>query len=70
VILCDYANKNSCLIIGPDTPTTNPYNPSTTPDVSDIMITKSLTSPVYLIACCALSADHLLILIDTVLLIL
>jgi hypothetical protein len=26
----DYADENSCLISGPDTPTTNPYNSSTT----------------------------------------
>jgi hypothetical protein len=33
-ILRDYADGNSCLIFGPDTPTTNPYNPSVTPDVN------------------------------------
>jgi hypothetical protein len=26
-LLCDYTDENSCLIFGPDTPTTNPYNP-------------------------------------------
>jgi hypothetical protein len=30
-LLRDYADENSCLIFGPDTPTTNPYNPSATP---------------------------------------
>jgi hypothetical protein len=29
--LRDYADRNSCLIHGPRTPTTIPYNPSTTP---------------------------------------
>jgi hypothetical protein len=30
-LLCDYADKNSCLIVGPGIPTTNPYNPFSTP---------------------------------------
>jgi hypothetical protein len=46
-LLRDYANGNSCLIFGPDTPTTNPYNPSATPDVLDIAVTKDLPFPVY-----------------------
>ena len=50
---------------GPKTPTTVPYNPSATPDVLDIAITKDLVSPVYLTTCSALSSDHLPILIDT-----
>jgi len=54
------------LICGPDSPTTNPYNPSATPDVLDIVITKKLSFPVYLTSCSALSLDHLLVLIDTV----
>jgi len=64
-LLRDYADGNSCLIFGPDTPTTNPYNPLATPDVLDIVITKNLTSPVYLTSCSALSSDHLPVLIDT-----
>jgi hypothetical protein len=63
--LRDYANGNSCLIFGPDTPTYNPYNPLANPDVLDIVITKNLTSPVYLTTCFALSSDHLPVLIDT-----
>jgi hypothetical protein len=63
-LLRDYADGNSCLIFGPDTPT-NPYNPLLTPDVLDIVITKNLTSPVYLTSCSALSSDHLPVLIDT-----
>jgi len=39
-LLRDYADGNSCLIFGPVTPTTNPYNPLATPDVLDIVITK------------------------------
>ena len=50
---------------GPDTPTPNPYNPLATPDVLDIVVTKNLTSPVYLTLCSALSSDHLPVLIDT-----
>jgi hypothetical protein len=64
-LLRDYADGNSYLIFGPDTPTTNPYNPSSTPDVLDIAVTKDLPFPVYLTSCSALSSDHLPVLIDT-----
>jgi endonuclease/exonuclease/phosphatase family metal-dependent hydrolase len=64
-ILRDYAVGNSCLIFGPDSPTTNPYNASATPDVLDIVITRNLTTPVYLTSCSALISDHLPVLIDT-----
>jgi hypothetical protein len=56
-LLRDYADGNSCLIFGPDTPTTNPYNPSATPDILDIAVTKDLPFPVYLTSCSALSSD-------------
>jgi hypothetical protein len=42
-LLRDYADENSCLIFGSDITSTNPYNPSDTPDVWDIAITKNLT---------------------------
>jgi hypothetical protein len=45
-LLRDYADKNSCLIYGPNTPTSVPYNPSATPDVLEIVITKDLVTPV------------------------
>jgi hypothetical protein len=61
----DYASGNSCLIYGPDSSTTVPYNSSATRDGLDIVITKDLTFPVYLTACSALSSDHLPVLIDT-----
>ena len=64
-LLRDYADENSCPIFGPDSPTTNPYNPSATSDVLDILITKNLSFPVYLTSCSALSSDHLPVLIDT-----
>jgi len=64
-LLRDYADGNSCLIFGPDIPTTNLYNPLATPDVLDIVITQNLTTPVYLTSCSALSSDHLPVLIDT-----
>src|SRR5215510_10611054 len=64
-LLRDYADGNSCLIFGPDTPTTNPYNHSATPDVLDIVITRDLPSSVHLASCSALSSDHLPVLIDT-----
>jgi hypothetical protein len=57
-LLRDYADENSCLIFGPDSPNTNPYNPSVTPDVLDIVISKHLSIPVYLTSCSALSSDH------------
>jgi hypothetical protein len=64
-LLRDYADRHSCLIHGPDSPTTVFYNPSATPDVLDIALTKNLRTPVHLIACSALSSDHLPVLIDT-----
>jgi hypothetical protein len=57
--LRNYADKNSCLIFRLDTPTTNPYNLSVTPNVFD------LPSPGYLFSSSVLSSDHLPIIIDT-----
>jgi hypothetical protein len=56
-LLRDCADGNSCLIYGPDTPTTNPYNLSATPDFFDMVITTDIPSLVHL--------DHLPVLIDT-----
>ena len=42
-LLRDYVDGNSCLIFGPDTTTTNPYNPSVTPDELDIAVTMDVT---------------------------
>jgi hypothetical protein len=64
-LLREYADRNSCLIFGPDTPTTNPYNTSATTDVLDIVITRDIPSSVHLASCSALSSDHLPVLIDT-----
>ena len=63
-LLREYAN-NSCLIYGPNKPITILYNPSVTPHVLDIIITKDLVTPVHLSTCSALNSDHLPILIDT-----
>jgi hypothetical protein len=63
--LRDYADRNSCLIHGPSTPTTIPYNPSAIPDIIDIVITRDLVFPVHLTTCSALSSDHLPVLMDT-----
>jgi hypothetical protein len=57
-ILRDYDDENSCLIFGPDSPTTNPYNPSVTPDVLNVAIAKDLPFLVYLTSCSALRSDH------------
>ena len=64
-LLRAYADENSCLIFGPVSPTTNPYNPSVIPDVLVIVITKNLSIPVYLTLCSSLSSDHLPVIIDT-----
>jgi len=64
-LLRDYADGNSCLIFGPESPTTNPYNTSATPDVLDIVITRDLPSSVHLTSCPTLSSDHLPVLTDT-----
>jgi hypothetical protein len=64
-LLRDYTSGNSCLIYGPDSPTTLPYNSTVTPNVLDIVITEDLTFPVCLTASSALRSDHLPVLIDT-----
>jgi len=64
-LLRDYADENSCLIFGPDAPTTNPYRSKATPDVPDIAMLKDFPFPVYLTSCSAISSDHLPVLIDT-----
>jgi len=46
--LCDCANRNSCLVYGPDSPTTNPSNSNATPDVLDIVVVKDLVLVVHL----------------------
>jgi hypothetical protein len=47
-LLYDYANRNSCLVYGPDSPTTNPYASNATPHVLDIVIVKDFVLPVHL----------------------
>jgi len=64
-ILLNYADGNSCLVFRQDTATTNPYNPLDTLDVLDILITKNLTSAVYLTSSSELSSDHFPIFNDT-----
>jgi endonuclease/exonuclease/phosphatase family metal-dependent hydrolase len=62
ILLRAYAGGNSCPF-GPGIPTTNPYNPSVTPDVLDIVLTQNLSFKVYLASCSVLSSDHLPVLI-------
>jgi hypothetical protein len=57
--LRDYADKNFCLIFGPGTPTTNPYNLSANPNVLDF------PSPGFLFSRSVLSSDHLPVIMDT-----
>ena len=64
-LLRDYSDRKSCLIYGPESPSTTPYNPSATTEVFNIVLTKTLVIPVSLAVCLALSTDHLPVLIDT-----
>ena len=64
-LLRDYADENFCLIFGPDTPTTNPYNPSATTDVLGIAVTKNVLVSLYLTSCSSPSSYHLPVLIHT-----
>ena len=45
-LLRDYADGNTYLTFGPDTPTTNPNNSYATTDVLDIALAKNLPFPV------------------------
>jgi hypothetical protein len=63
-LLRDYANRNSCLIYDPDSPTTASYTHNATPDFLDIVVVKESVRPVHLTVCSALISDHLPILID------
>ena len=62
---CVVMPTESCLIYGPDSPTTIPYNPSAISDVLHIILTKKLVIPVSLTVYSAISSDHLPVLIDT-----
>jgi hypothetical protein len=64
-LLRAYAGRNSCLMYGPDCPTTAPYTHNATPDVLDIVVVKGFVLPVHLTVCTALSSDNLPNLIDT-----
>jgi hypothetical protein len=46
-LLLDHADRNSCMIYGPDSPTTAPYTHNATPDVLDIIV-RDFFLPVYL----------------------
>jgi hypothetical protein len=62
-ILRDYAHRNSCLIHGPDSPTTAVYTHNATPDFLDIVVVKDFVLSLYL--CSATSSDHPPLLNDT-----
>jgi hypothetical protein len=47
-LLRDYAKRNSSLIKGPDSPTTNPYTQNATPDVLDTVVVKVFVLPAHL----------------------
>jgi hypothetical protein len=60
-LLRDYADRNSCLIYGPDSPTTAPYTHNVTPDVLDTVVVRVFVIQIHL---SAQHSDHLPILID------
>jgi hypothetical protein len=64
-LIRNYASRNACLIYGPDSPATLPYQLNTKPDVLDIVYVKDFILPVYLTVCPAISSDHLPVLTDT-----
>jgi hypothetical protein len=49
-LLLDYADRNSCLIYVPYSPTTVAYQQHTNPDVLDIVVVRDFVLPVYLFA--------------------
>jgi hypothetical protein len=50
-LLLDYANRNACLIYGPYSPTTVPYQQTANPDVLDTVVVKDFVLPVHLTVC-------------------
>jgi hypothetical protein len=64
-LLRDYANTNSLLIYGPDSPITTPYIHIEISDVLHVLVVKDFDLPVHLTVSSALSSDHLPVLIDT-----
>jgi hypothetical protein len=49
-LLRDYADRNSCLIYGPESPTTAHYTHNATPDVFDIVVVKDFVLQIHLTA--------------------
>jgi hypothetical protein len=64
LLLRDYANRKTCSIYGPNSPTTVPYTQNATSNILDVEVVKVVVLPVYLNICSALSSDHLPVLID------
>ena len=63
-LLQEYVSTNSCIVYGPTTHITAPFNSSNLPDVLDIVVVKDFVLPVNLTVCNALNSDHLPILVD------
>ena len=55
---------NSCIILGPDSPTTIPSYSTLIPDVFDIVVVKVFVLPMNLTLCSAFSSDHFLVTVD------
>jgi hypothetical protein len=64
LLLREFAFTNSCIVYGPDNPTTIPSCPIVIPDVLDIVVVKDFVLPVNLTVCSALSSDHFPVTVD------
>jgi hypothetical protein len=64
-LLCDHADRNSCLIHGLDSKATAPYKHNATPEILDIYVVKDFNLHVHMAGCSELSSDHHPILIVT-----
>ena len=57
-LLREYVSTNSCIVYGPTTHSTAPFNSTNLPDVPDIVVVKDFVLPVPLTVCHALSSNH------------
>jgi Metal-dependent hydrolase len=64
VLLREFPSTNSCIVHGPNSPTTIPSCPTVTPEVLDIVVVKDFVLPVNLTVCSAISSDHFPVTVD------
>jgi hypothetical protein len=65
-LLCDYANRNSCLAYRPDSPTTITDISIAAPDILVIAVMKGIVLTVHMKVYHAQSSDHLPVLIYSI----